>query len=186
MRRPQQSGQSNLSPQDGADLWKAHIEPLKGQGLRLGTPAPSSAPSGKTWIQDWLTACDGGCNPDFVALRTSFHEGYYMELFITLFYIGYIDWYDVNATAFQEYLEDFHNTFQLPIWVTEWADQVCTYHVLSSESQLKMKKKELQWWWPALIDRRRVLPQPDAEFHGCDGLGRTLCLVRSDAELARR
>ena len=34
------------------------------------------------------------------------------------------DWYDINATQFQEYLEDFHNTFQKPIWVTEWACQV--------------------------------------------------------------
>ncbi|TDL19875.1 glycoside hydrolase [Rickenella mellea] len=98
MNEPQQSGQSNLTPQQGADLWKAYIEPFKAQGLRLGTPAPSSAPSGKTWIQDWLTACAGGCHPDFVAIH----------------------WYDVNATAFQAYLEDFHNTFQLPIWVTEW------------------------------------------------------------------
>ena len=67
--RPQQTGQSNLSPEDGANLWKTYIEPLKSQGVRLGTPAPSSAPSGKTWLQDWLDACAGGCNPDFVALR---------------------------------------------------------------------------------------------------------------------
>ncbi|KAH8116245.1 hypothetical protein DFH11DRAFT_1474712, partial [Phellopilus nigrolimitatus] len=98
---PEQSGQSNLSVEEGAELWKTYIEPLKGQGIRLGTPATSSAPSGKAWIQDWLSACGGGCNPDFVALH----------------------WYDVNATQFQLYLEDFHNTFQLPIWVTEWACQ---------------------------------------------------------------
>ncbi|KAI5124223.1 hypothetical protein M0805_005073 [Coniferiporia weirii] len=98
---PQQPAQSNLTVEEGADLWKTYIEPLKSKGIRLGTPAPSSAPSGKAWIQNWLTACNGGCNPDFVALH----------------------WYDVNATEFQLYLEDFHNTFQLPIWVTEWACQ---------------------------------------------------------------
>jgi hypothetical protein len=31
------------------------------------------------------------------------------------------DWYDTNATMFIEYITDFHNTFQRPIWVTEWA-----------------------------------------------------------------
>ncbi|EJD07367.1 glycoside hydrolase [Fomitiporia mediterranea MF3/22] len=98
---PQQPAQSNLTVEEGAQLWKTYIEPLKAQGLRLGTPAPSSAPSGKTWIQGWLSACAGGCNPDFIALH----------------------WYDINATQFQLYLEDFHNTFNLPIWVTEWADQ---------------------------------------------------------------
>jgi hypothetical protein len=33
------------------------------------------------------------------------------------------DWYDVNATAFQAYLELFYTTFQRPLWVTEWACQ---------------------------------------------------------------
>jgi hypothetical protein len=44
------------------------------------------------------------------------------------------DWYDVNATNFIEYLQDFHDTFQRPIWVTEWAcqnfndeDEQCSY-----------------------------------------------------------
>ena len=58
---PQETSQSNLSPQDGAALWKQHVEPLKAQGILLGSPAPSSAPSGKTWISQWLDACDGGC-----------------------------------------------------------------------------------------------------------------------------
>ncbi|KAF7369070.1 Glyco-hydro-cc domain-containing protein [Mycena venus] len=101
MNEPQETGQSNLTPQQGADMWKTYIEPLHSQGLRLGSPAPSSAPSGKTWIQDFLTACNGGCTVDFIALH----------------------YYDVNATKFAEYLTDFHDTFQRPIWVTEWACQ---------------------------------------------------------------
>ncbi|KAK7050466.1 Glyco-hydro-cc domain-containing protein [Favolaschia claudopus] len=101
MNEPQEKGQSNLTPQQGADMWKTYLEPLRAQGIRLGSPAPSSAPSGKTWIQDFLTACNGGCTVDFIALH----------------------WYDVNATKFINYLNDFHDTFQRPIWVTEWACQ---------------------------------------------------------------
>jgi len=101
MNEPQETGQSNLTPEQGVAMWKTYLEPLRSQGLRLGSPAPSSAPSGKTWLQDFLTACSGECTVDFIALH----------------------WYDVNASEFIAYLEDFHNTFQRPLWVTEWACQ---------------------------------------------------------------
>jgi len=101
MNEPQQTGQSNLTPQEGAAMWRTYLEPLKAQGIRLGSPAPSSAPSGKTWLLDFLTACAGACSVDFIALH----------------------WYDVNATVFQNYLIDFHNTFNRTLWVTEWACQ---------------------------------------------------------------
>ncbi|KIJ55498.1 glycoside hydrolase family 128 protein [Sphaerobolus stellatus SS14] len=101
MNEPQETSQSNLTPEEGAAMWKTYIQPLKQQGLRLGSPAPSSAPSGKQWLLSWLNSSCSDCTVDFIALH----------------------WYDVNATAFIEYLEDFHNTFQRPIWVTEWTCQ---------------------------------------------------------------
>lgn len=107
---PQQNDQSNISASDAAALWKDQIEPLKSQGIRLGSPAPSSAPSGRQWLLDWLNACQGGCTVDFVALH----------------------WYDINSTAFIGYLNDFHDTFQRPIWVTEWACQVSLLFVALS------------------------------------------------------
>jgi len=97
---PQQIAQSNLSSQQGADLWRTYVQPLKVQGIRLGSPATSSAPSGKTWLQGFIAAC-GDCTVDFTALH----------------------WYGINSTEFVVYLQDFHNTFQRPIWVTEWACQ---------------------------------------------------------------
>ncbi|RDB16884.1 Alkali-sensitive linkage protein 1 [Hypsizygus marmoreus] len=101
MNEPQERGQSNLTPEEGAEMWKAYLEPLRAQGVRLGSPAPSSAPSSKTWLQAFLAACAGGCTVDFIALH----------------------YYDVNATQFIEYLNDYHSTFQRPLWVTEWACQ---------------------------------------------------------------
>lgn len=50
-------------------MWKTYLEPLRQQGVRLGSPAPSSAPSGLIWLQDFLTSCAGGCTIDFIALR---------------------------------------------------------------------------------------------------------------------
>ncbi len=68
--RPQETQQSNLTPSEGADMWKSYIEPLHSrfEGVRLGSPAPSGAPSGKTWLEQFLTECDG-CTVDFIALR---------------------------------------------------------------------------------------------------------------------
>jgi hypothetical protein len=101
MNEPDQGGQSNIPPQTGVQLWTTFMEPLRAKGLRLGSPALSSAPAGKTWLQDFFTACNGTCNVDFIALH----------------------WYGTDAQAFIAYLEDFHNTFQKPLWVTEWACQ---------------------------------------------------------------
>ncbi|KAH9938450.1 glycosyl hydrolase catalytic core-domain-containing protein [Fomitopsis serialis] len=98
---PDYATQSNMTPSHAASVWQAQIEPLRSQGVLLGSPAPTSAPEGKQWLLDWLDACNGGCTVDFVALH----------------------WYDINSTAFITYLEDFHNTFQRPLWITEWACQ---------------------------------------------------------------
>ena len=100
---PEITVQANLSSSDAANLWKAHIEPLKGLGVQLGSPAPSGSPQGKQWLLDWMEACGGGCTVDFIAVH----------------------YYDINSTGFMEYLEDYHDTFQRPVWVTEWACQVC-------------------------------------------------------------
>jgi hypothetical protein len=101
MNEPQETGQSSLTPDQGAQMWKTYLEPLRAKGVRLGSPAPSSAPSGLTWLQDFLSSCAGGCTVDFIALH----------------------WYDVNATAFEAYLESFYAAFQRPLWITEWACQ---------------------------------------------------------------
>lgn len=150
IRRPQQHDQSNLTPQQGADLWKTHLEPLKAQGILLGSPAPSSAPSGKTWLQDFLTACGGGCSVDFIALH----------------------WYAINSTEFIGYLQDFHRTFQRPIWVTEWACQVGTPLRPSSRLRLNGDIVELcQGGRTVLATGRDQLHERHAIIHGRNGMG---------------
>ncbi|KAG8713431.1 hypothetical protein FRC09_018733 [Ceratobasidium sp. 395] len=103
MNEPQEESQSNMSPQDAATMWKTYMEPLKATNpnIRLGSPAPSSRPNGIQWIWDFLGNCNGGCTLDFIALH----------------------YYDVNATDFIRHINEYHNAFQRPIWVTEWACQ---------------------------------------------------------------
>jgi hypothetical protein len=97
---PNESGQSNMSPQRGAQLWQQYIQPLKAKGYQLISPATSSSPAGKIWMQDFFKAC-GGCSFDGIAIH----------------------YYDVTPQGFIEYITDFHNTFNLPVWATEYACQ---------------------------------------------------------------
>jgi len=95
---PDNSGQSNMSPGTAVALWRQYIQPLKSRGLRLGAPAVSSAPSGKTWLSQFLQQCSG-CTIDFIPIH----------------------WYGSDGNAFASYVTDIHNSFGKNIWVTEWA-----------------------------------------------------------------
>ncbi|KAH7341264.1 glycosyl hydrolase catalytic core-domain-containing protein [Rhizoctonia solani] len=111
MNEPELPAQANMAAQDGVSFWKTHLEPLKSTGVRLGSAATTSGPNGKAWMQEFFALCAGSCTVDFLALH----------------------WYGNVADEFIAYLEDFHSTFQRPIWVTEYSCQnfvnhaQCTY-----------------------------------------------------------
>ncbi|CAE6405461.1 unnamed protein product [Rhizoctonia solani] len=99
---PNQDGQSDMSAQDGATLWKSMIQPLKAKGAKLVSPACTSAPSGKTWIQDMMKACGSDqCDFDFIALH----------------------WYGTSIDEFKAYVNDFWTTFKKPLIISEYACQ---------------------------------------------------------------
>jgi mono/diheme cytochrome c family protein len=97
---PDHGEQSAMSPQSAVDLWWQAMEPLKQHGYELISPATTSAPDGKVWLQQFVAAC-GGCHIDSIAVH----------------------WYGTDPQAFIAYLEDHHNTFGRNIYVTEWACQ---------------------------------------------------------------
>jgi len=97
---PNQQGQSDMTPQRAAQLWQQYIQPLKAKGYSLISPACTNAPSGKKWMQDFFAAC-GGCTFDGIALH----------------------FYGTDPQVMISYLNDFHTTFNLPIWPTEYACQ---------------------------------------------------------------
>lgn len=99
--RPNEPGQSNMSPADGAQLWKEYIDPLKDQGYTLISPAPSSRPDGFTWVGEFLGNCTG-CTVDRIALH----------------------YYDITSQGFIDWVTKFHDAYGRDIWVTEFADQV--------------------------------------------------------------
>ncbi|KAK1228960.1 hypothetical protein PQX77_008000 [Marasmius sp. AFHP31] len=119
---PELSGQSNLSPEQAARLWKSFVRPLSKGGVRLGSPGISSAPSGKVWLQKFLEVCGAECGVDFVAV----HWWRYGE----------------GVQNFMNYLHEIHATFpHHPIWITEFgctsgSDQGCISHLRAFQAGL--------------------------------------------------
>lgn len=75
------------------------IEPLKANGVRLGAPAVTNAPSGLPWITEFLGNCTA-CSIDFVP----FH------------------WYGDGIGSYYDYIWSFHGQVpDYPLWVTEYA-----------------------------------------------------------------
>ncbi|KAF9469066.1 glycosyl hydrolase catalytic core-domain-containing protein [Collybia nuda] len=119
---PNQKGQADMTPQHAADVWRQNINPLKDQGYRLISPAVTSAPSGKQWMKDFFTACNG-CHFDGLALH----------------------WYGNSPQEFIKYITDFHNTFGLPIWVTEFACQCTRDEVFTFMKTVKDFMNNTSW-----------------------------------------
>jgi hypothetical protein len=112
---PDRTDQANMTVQQALGWWPE----LMATGMRLGSPAPASdaaTPGG--WL-DWFitTARTLGYRVDFIALH----------------------WYgtDFDATAvgqLQAYLEDVHERYGLPIWLTEYG--LAKYDVLRPSPEL--------------------------------------------------
>ncbi|KAF8830175.1 hypothetical protein HHX47_DHR2000689 [Lentinula edodes] len=66
---PEQPSQSNINATAAASLWQKYMNPLSASGIKIGAPAVSSAPEGKTWLDDFFSACDKKCKIDFLPLH---------------------------------------------------------------------------------------------------------------------
>jgi hypothetical protein len=127
MNEPNQQGQSDMSAGSGVELWKTYIQPLKSRGVRLISPATTSSPTGKQWIQEFQSICGGACTFDAVSLH----------------------WYDVGVQKFIDYVTDFHNTFNSNIWVTEYACQNFNGGAQCSEGEIWDFLQQTTGWMDA-------------------------------------
>lgn len=97
---PDNAGQSNLSVEQAIQLWKQHVLPAKKKfGFKLGSPAMTSSPAGKKWLQEFFHALGGHDEVDFVVLH----------------------WYGLKMAELESFLKDMHSTFKKPIWLNEFA-----------------------------------------------------------------
>ena len=94
------TGGSGVPAVLAAQTWIREIEPLKKLGVKLGAPAVTGAPSGFNWLQNFFTACDGGCSADFIPVH----------------------WYG-NFEGMASHIGQVRGTYpNMTIWVTEYAD----------------------------------------------------------------
>lgn len=102
MNEPNQKGQSDMSVNTACGLMRANILPLKGLGWYVVSPVTTNAPSGETWMDNFRSTCpDVWSAIDAVALH----------------------YYDTSTNKFKKYVNHWHNKYEKPIWVTEYACQ---------------------------------------------------------------
>jgi hypothetical protein len=99
---PDIPSQANMGADAAAELWRAHVLPLKARfpGLRLGSPAVSNAPQGRAWLDEWFAKLGGVASSgvDFVAVH----------------------YYSPDVKHFAEYVEGMHRRYGRRVWVTEF------------------------------------------------------------------
>ncbi|KAF1839974.1 glycoside hydrolase family 128 protein [Cucurbitaria berberidis CBS 394.84] len=94
-------GGTNMAVGDAVAAYRKYIQPLAKQGLRLGSPAVTNgneANKGINWLKQFVAGCSD-CQIDFVVAH-------------------YYAW--DKAEDFKNYLKNFHQTFNKPLWVTEF------------------------------------------------------------------
>ncbi|MDA7922648.1 glycoside hydrolase family protein [Verrucomicrobiales bacterium] len=95
---PERAKQGNVKVDAAVKLWPQLEALARKKNLRLGSPA-CSGESGMKWFREFMKkAEDKGLHMDFIA----FH------------------YYNINVSAFERTLENLAETYDLPIWVTEF------------------------------------------------------------------
>lgn len=98
---PDLGAQANMSPQLAAAKHIEHMNPFAGKAL-IGSPSITNSVDpnqGIGWLKQWFDACGGQCAVDFVNIHI----------------------YGVDTKTFLDHLINVHNTFQKPVWITEFA-----------------------------------------------------------------
>lgn len=127
MNEVNQKGQSDMSVGDACKLMRSHIMPLADKGWYIIGPSTTSAPNGLTqWYKQFQSECgDVFDRMDAISLH----------------------WYDVSIDAFKKYVENWHNTFKKPVWITEFACQNFNGGAQCSKSETDQMMKEMSDWF---------------------------------------
>lgn len=94
-------GGTAMAVGDAVNAWNQYIQPLAAQGLKLGSPAVTNgvtANMGMNWLNQFIAACQG-CQFDFM---------------VTHYYAP------ADVDAFKSYITQFYQTYNKPIWITEF------------------------------------------------------------------
>lgn len=102
MNEPNQKGQSDMLPVQACQLMRENVIPLKKHGYYIVSPVTTNAPSGRRWMDKFRRICpDVWSSIDAAAVH----------------------FYDTDTDKFKKYVSHWHNRYNKPIWVTEYACQ---------------------------------------------------------------
>lgn len=111
------TGGSCMPADLAASVWVNEIEPLRAQhGVKLVSPAVTSAETGFQWMQNWYTACAplGGCHPDYIGVHyyggfegLASHVGRVNATYLNVSGIYLTEWAYPNASL--EATQSFYN-----------------------------------------------------------------------------
>ncbi|KAI2641279.1 glycoside hydrolase family 128 protein [Xylaria nigripes] len=104
---PFQNGGSDITPSKAAQVWVDNIIPLQEQGVKVGLPACTGAPSGIPWLQAFLGNCSELISSGEEVKSCSYD-------FVTLHWYGN---FEGLASHMGEYSAAFPNA---PQWITEY------------------------------------------------------------------
>jgi O-glycosyl hydrolase len=100
---PDIEAQANLSVTEAVELWNQYVLPMKKScpGVRIGSPSISNGRHGFPWLVSFISALGGlqESGIDHIVLH----------------------FYGPAVQAFKDYVQQVHDAFGLPIWVTELA-----------------------------------------------------------------
>lgn len=126
MNEVNQKGQADMTPEEGCNLMRDNVIPLKQHGYYIVSPVTTNAPNGIEWMDQFRGNCsDVFDNIDAMALH----------------------YYDTNATNFREYVNRWHDRYNRPIWVTEYACQDFNGGPQCSQSQTNQFQVEMAHWF---------------------------------------
>lgn len=126
MNEVNQQGQAKMSEGTACSLMREYILPLKDHDYYVVSPVTTNAPSGKKWMQNFRESCsDVWDNINAVAVH----------------------FYGTNTTEFKDYVVDWHQTFNKPVWVTEYACQNFNGGDQCSDSKVFNFHMEMSVWF---------------------------------------
>ena len=135
-----------MSPQDAVNVWLDAIEPLKSKGYTLVGPVTSSNPNGLTWMKQFYEICNGRCS----VCNTSLDIYINSPNIVRQVDVTPVHFYGTQADDFITYVELWHNTFNKPIMVTEFACE--NFNTANENNGKQCSESQVQEFYTKTID----------------------------------
>ncbi|MDA8563353.1 glycosyl hydrolase [Mariniblastus sp.] len=105
---PERNDQANMSVATALSKW-ADLQTLRDNGFILVSPAPSDTRDGREWLDEFMAGVEA--DPDLEVDEIAFH------------WYGSVNPNNPNGSAnsFLNKVDQYHNTYNRPVWITEFA-----------------------------------------------------------------